>query len=242
MLILGIVCVSGVSSGIEGRWKGYEPFNLLLCNAASSCQGVELVHQLGAVAVVARLRHLYGVSGDGRASNCSGSGRVEKGVQTTMTVQEMKTYLEDMRVMRRSMGNALPGYTGAEDFVLQHGREQVPVNLPKGVRRGTPKACYNNAFDLVMRHPKKYVYCEGFAYVCVLPVHHAWVAPVGDLTKAIDVTWGKELQGVYIGVPFKTDFVRRVAQKSRHGFCMLDRWEDGWPLLTGKESVAEALL
>jgi hypothetical protein len=67
-------------------------------------------------------------------------------------------------------------------------RDFSPAPRPKGMRKRADKACYLNAFRIVMdrRYPE-FVYAEGLAWCGFGPIHHAWVVdPDGN---AVDPTW-----------------------------------------------------
>ena len=69
------------------------------------------------------------------------------------------------------------------------------------------------------------------------PVAHAWcVDPEGFV---VDTTWDEGMD--YLGVPFRTEYVRRMAGARRRDYPLIDSEEMGFPLLTGAHAVAEAV-
>ena len=116
------------------------------------------------------------------------------------------------------------------------------------------KECYYNAQVLAMINPE-FVYHEGYANA-ITPMLHAWVTLNG---KVIDVTWrnsgatplgertsiplgedGDDLDErrlggfgervTYCGVAFTSEQLLEHIDLD-HGGPMIDRWEDGWPVL-----------
>jgi hypothetical protein len=89
-----------------------------------------------------------------------------------------------------------------ERFVLHRGREGKAAKLRRGVKRGTKKACFSNATNLVLQTPGL-VYVEGYAITPLLPgylVHHAWAEDAEG--NVIDNTLDKPAKCEYFGVPF----------------------------------------
>ena len=120
-------------------------------------------------------------------------------------------------------------YACMEDFVLQNGRkfEYVMSN----VRKGRMKECFRNAYRLASSNPDL-TYVEGFAVSgnLPLPLFHAWCVDKNGVVY--DPTWenGKS----YFGVPFGQKFVDKTIVV-RKKFGIIDNWEQGWPLVSGKE-------
>jgi hypothetical protein len=99
-----------------------------------------------------------------------------------------------------------------ESLVTTKGRLFSPISRPKGVRKGAPKACFNNAFKVVLndvpldsrKGSNGYRYCEGFCLISmgrtkVIDIHHGWVAD--KMGNAIEVTL-PEPALAYFGIPF----------------------------------------
>jgi hypothetical protein len=68
-------------------------------------------------------------------------------------------------------------------------------------------------------------------------VAHAWcIDPEGFV---VDTTWDEGMD--YFGVPFRIEYVRRIADARKEDYCLIDNKEMGFPLLTGAHAVADAL-
>ena len=127
----------------------------------------------------------------------------------------IREYLESTRdFFNQTLGKGLVDwkYSGVDDFVLRHGVEGTWWPLPDDVTRARAKECYQNAFQLATRYPKRFVYCEGYA--CnIIPVAHAWC--IDRKTGAVvDPTWSDCDDATYFGVPFSWEYVMRRAVKS----------------------------
>jgi hypothetical protein len=130
-------------------------------------------------------------------------------------------------------------YASQADFILKHGRGFEWRTLPHGVRTGVPRQCFRNAVRLALRKPGFYTYVEGYAintWVSGHPVAHAWC--VDPEHFVVDTTW--EEGADYFGVPFRVEYVRRMAG-ARRDYGLIDNEEMGFPLLTGAHAVAEAV-
>ncbi len=155
---------------------------------------------------------------------------------TTATGNEVLEFLKLTVGFRKGQIGLRGGkYLGADDFVLQHGREFPQRPLPEGVVRGPMKDCFRNAAHLLYEHPE-YTYVEGYA-AGMIPMLHAWC--VDDEGFVVDNTWPEEIGNCYFGVPFNTRFVMRtLCERGYYG--IIDNMEQGWPLLTGKATGWEA--
>ena len=129
-------------------------------------------------------------------------------------------------------------YRGSHDFVSQHGQLYQAQALPKRFRPGTPQWCFGNSQLLAIKHGL--IYVEGFAWtkkLTGLPLEHAWCVEPGS-KKVIDVTWhNKCADAAYFGVPFATAYIkrrRRALNGKSFAPALIDDWQNGWPLLTGK--------
>jgi hypothetical protein len=144
-------------------------------------------------------------------------------------------YLQANVKMRKQMRKQHPSfaYYGMEDFLLKHGQDFQYAPLPKGVKPGTPKLCFENAFRLARR--RHWWYVEGMADSGVIPVHHAWVVNPEQPSIVIDPTWEHGIllsrKRFYIGVPFN---LAAIAKARKRMATMLDDWQGEWPLFTGK--------
>lgn len=130
------------------------------------------------------------------------------------------------------------GYKTLADFLLKHAQDFEPQPLPKHFRPMKIGNCYMNAAMLAMGSHAEHrlTYCEGYA-LNVFPVQHAWcIDPSG---KVIDPTWaprrGRRIRqgSEYFGIPIKQSYLmRRLSEQRCYG--LIDRWEDGWPMLQDK--------
>ena len=131
-------------------------------------------------------------------------------------------------------------YASEADFILKHGRAFAWRALPQGVRMGIPRQCFRNAARLALRKPEFYTYVEGFAintWVADNPVAHAWC--VDPEHFVVDTTWDEGAD--YFGVPFRAEYVRRMAGARRRDYPLIDNLEMDFPLLTGAHAAAEAV-
>ena len=147
-------------------------------------------------------------------------------------------YLTMMVDVRKSMGKTSTKFKfcGMEDLLLQHGKFFGVGAKSRKIKMGQIKQCFMNAAHLALDN-RNFIYCEGFAYNGILPLHHAWV--IDSKGNVIDNTWRKT-GTAYFGIPFSTDYLRGTLLKTRY-YGLLDRWKDGWPLLTGEEDIEKAV-
>ena len=90
-------------------------------------------------------------------------------------------------------------------------------------KRGQVKACYMNAFHLADRN-HDLTYVEGKCHIGILPIDHAWVVTKDG--RVIDPTLrdsssSKITPCGYFGIPFKTEYIQKVALRSRY-YSILD--------------------
>jgi hypothetical protein len=139
-------------------------------------------------------------------------------------------------------------YVCMEDFVLQEGTmfvEFSPWQPTLGGRnRYRPRMvqqCFDNAYKAALASRGRLRYVEGYAQSAFFPVSHAWNIDADDLI--VDTTWcggGEDLGAfrrpepgsAYMGVVFDLNYVRKTRTKGNTS--MIDRWEEGWPLLQQK--------
>lgn len=133
------------------------------------------------------------------------------------------------------------GFGSLFEFYLCHSKNfDVAPRLPRGVRRGQPKACWMNGQALAMAHPDKYAYVEGYAISgngIPLSIHHGWVVD-RKTGLALELTWDKP--GVeYIGVPIRYDFLT-----SHHGDggAIFEFNRGVQRVVTGKDPVEKMVL
>ena len=130
-------------------------------------------------------------------------------------------------------------YASQADFILKHGRAFEWRVVPPGVRMGTARQCFHNSVRLALGKRRFYTYVEGYAintWVARHPVAHAWCVDPEDFV--VDTTWDEGMD--YFGVPFRMEYVRRIAD-ARKDYGLIDNEEMGFPLLTGVHAVADAL-
>lgn len=102
-----------------------------------------------------------------------------------------------------ALRHLVPG--GYYDFLLKHSRIWDAHPCPEAWARGAPRECYRNAGTLALAHPEL-TYVEGVA-TSFIPTAHAWcVTPDGQV---VDPTWANPGQCAYLGIPFKTEFLKR---------------------------------
>jgi len=90
-----------------------------------------------------------------------------------------------------------------------------------------PKQCFDNAYRLARRWPKRYRYVEGIA--CgIIPMHHAWVLNAAG--EVVDPTWSlySRLGTEYFGVIIPLDIAKQV--RNRKCLSIIDNWSSRWPL------------
>lgn len=97
-------------------------------------------------------------------------------------------------------------------LILESGHFWTAQDLPSDVQQGRLRECYWQARELTLSRPGYFTYVEGFAYserdFCV-PIQHAWC--VDEYGNVVDPTWIKPSAGVYAGVPFKEEVIRRTS-------------------------------
>jgi hypothetical protein len=126
-------------------------------------------------------------------------------------------YLEQMTTAFPTMPLAL------EKFVLASGRAYAPHPLPKSIKRGEIKQCFENAAKLAFANPKL-TYVEGYG-LSIIPVHHAWC--VDGKGRVVDPTWDEkdEYEREYFGVPIGTYVLRKEIVKHKcWGVFVIDYW------------------
>ena len=136
-------------------------------------------------------------------------------------------------------------------FVLEHGREWTPTQLQEKtpIKRGVPKQCFANSQAILVKLLKKgitddYTYVEGYASSgdlgFLLPVHHAWL--VDREGQVIDVTWNKPETSVYFGVPFRSDYVFELIERTSRYHSLIDHFPSKWELLKTPSDAKKAIV
>lgn len=154
------------------------------------------------------------------------------------------TYLQGLLTMRKNCRTPI-GYkfNGFEQLVLTYGVPFIRTSgLPRHIKKGPVKLCYQNATNLMLYHGL--TYCEGFAFSGLIVTMHAWnLDAKGNI---IDNTWcnrGKKPRWEgheYLGIPFKKEFVTKtIAEREYYG--VIDDWSRDFPLLSGKIDPKEFL-
>jgi hypothetical protein len=108
-----------------------------------------------------------------------------------------------------------------EDLLLKHGHFYAPQPLPRGVRRGTSKQCFWNAFRRASGD-SRFRYAEGFV-ICAdlrIPILHGFLV---DDAGAYDCTL-PEPGVLYYGIEFPN--LRPLLSKS--GFTSISDDTQGW--------------
>ncbi len=127
-----------------------------------------------------------------------------------------------------SLGEPLH-YSGLADLVVREGEHFDALPLPDHMtaEMGIPKMCYGNALDLAVRYG--YDYVEGYAWVGILPVHHAWAA---DSERMYEVTWPDVDPEVhaYRGLRIPWSTAGEIVELMDY-YGLLDDWMNGWPAL-----------
>ena len=151
---------------------------------------------------------------------------------TNTPAEGLTEFLTIISGQHRKMGTGLNSpYSCAPDFLLKHGRfwDVAPDQAPGHVVGPEFKACFDNAYRLARRYPKRYCYVEGYAYNTILPLEHAWV--VDSKGRVLDPTWDEfsTIGQAYFGVVIPLDVI--TLARVRSSATALFNWTDGFPLL-----------
>lgn len=120
----------------------------------------------------------------------------------TDKLKDLPTMLQGTAdAVRRSQLDLANSYA----LVLEWGRTFTPQAKPKGIKWGQRQRCYDNAYDLLEKHPT-FTYCEGFVLAgpALFEVEHAWC--VDEAGNVVDNTL-REPGFAYFGVPFDRKWV-----------------------------------
>lgn len=157
--------------------------------------------------------------------------------KSTKAMRELRAFLSGMAQQMQAISSAKRhgfAFASIAEFLLAHGREFIPARLPLWCPRMPLGRCFHNAYLLAQEYGL--TYCEGYALSGQsVPYHHGWCVEPGS-SLVIDPTWDQSLAGqgvAYFGAPFAWRYRRRFNhQRKGHGnTCLLDRWEEGWPIL-----------
>ena len=133
-----------------------------------------------------------------------------------------------------------PAFSTIADLVLKHGRPYTRQPLPKREWQKEMGACFGNA--LWAAKTRRYIYVEGYAIGTLgsgRPQHHAWLTDPDNPIVAYDPTWGQG-GAAYFGIPFRLEYLLKTQAESGHP-GVLDTWELGWPLVSGKHRIEDAI-
>ena len=144
-------------------------------------------------------------------------------------------------------------YSGAEDFLLQHGKHYQSQELTKEesdylkklyyeTKRYKMKQCFYNAQSLSQFSGDKIKYVEGYLHSGIMPIEHAWNTLNG---KVLDFTMshannGKPILGIipagwdYYGVDLPTNMITKYWQQHGKSDAMIGNWMENFPLLKNK--------
>lgn len=136
-------------------------------------------------------------------------------------------------------------------FVLSHGREWTPAPLQERspIKRGIQKQCFANSQAILVKLLRKgleeeYTYVEGYATSGDLgftfPMHHAWLADRDG--RVIDVTWKKPEDSVYFGVPFRSEYIFNMIEKTSQYHSLIDHFPSRWELLRDPAKAQEVIV
>jgi hypothetical protein len=107
-----------------------------------------------------------------------------------------------------------------QKVVLDHGREYVGIERPRGFRRQwARKQCFRNAAVVAMGGQATYVEDYAMSGTSGLLFEHAWLTVDG--VHAIDQTLPDALATEYLGIPFATAVLGR-ALVTHHHYGILD--------------------
>lgn len=102
----------------------------------------------------------------------------------------------------------------------------------RGIRRGPLRNCYQNAANLVISDPDRFIYAEGYAVrpdLGIVVGEHAWVLDRHHAHAVIDPTWRNTKGAAYLGIPFSTKYLySQLAEHKVYG--LLDTPWAKWPV------------
>lgn len=158
-----------------------------------------------------------------------------------------RAYLEQILTMKKDFTSGhvyedsqLPHYLGLEDFLLREGKFYPPKKLPTKYKRGLPKHCFGNSYELGV-HKYKLQYCEGLVW-SVVPIVHAW--NLEENGTVVDLTLPEDVAGFvrgYWGITFPLKHLIPLLYRREHYGPFLDDFARGYPLYQTPWNDGEAL-
>lgn len=150
-------------------------------------------------------------------------------------IANIKQFLESMAGLQNR-----PGLTSISELILTYGKAWYMNDASFVGKRKTAKECFANSYRLATID-SSLTYVEGYVHIGIMPIEHAWVIdhegfvidptlPAPDPTKRINPTG-------YFGIPFKEDYVQKVALRSGvYGILGMNR-----ELVTGQDKPDDFL-
>jgi hypothetical protein len=143
-------------------------------------------------------------------------------------------------------------YLCMEHLVLENGAYFLGQKLPPGFKRGTPRYCYSNSYESLRKYAKRgLLYVEGYAQA-IIPIQHAW--NIDSKNKVIELTLTDNSmhpldEMEYFGIVFTTEYRRAEERRKKakalarggsdYNPCLIDSWEEGYPLVVNRGLVKE---
>lgn len=110
-------------------------------------------------------------------------------------------------------------------IIRKKGNRFQALAVPKDIRKGKLRDCFDHCLIEALRSNGKYRYCEGLVYVKGQWIHHAWLTDATGLYafdpiwKVVDDQTGAELPfffGDYVGVILDLALVVEFVQKTQY--------------------------
>lgn len=158
----------------------------------------------------------------------------------SVLLRSLEGYRKMHSEIRSHNGQSAQPYSCPEDFVLRHGIGMYG-RRPRPYRLRQIKQCFANSQALLFERAlfnEKLTYVEGYVE-SVITIHHGWL--VDKDGNVIDVTLRDSEGLAYYGVPFDTDYVASIIRQTDFFGTLLQKYELGYPLLTGEHPVEEAI-
>lgn len=164
---------------------------------------------------------------------------------------DLKAHVEAMAAVVRGAAAKLPAgwhWHGQYDLLARAGRFLDVRPRPRGVRRGVPNYCYANCHWLA-RASARWLYAEGLAMTAALPFPF-WHAVAVDATTgtAHEVTLARDNHPTaFLGLVFTraastAHYEARLRERGDGAvICMIDDWQQRWPLLKLDAAALAAL-